>query len=144
MVIKMVQLGPGMYTQTQADCTVCQGSGEIIKKADICKKCKGKKLILTNEKIEVPIGVGIPNKEKINIGGKGNEHPTYRAGDLIVIVQVEEDDEYKRMKNDLLLEKKISLYESLSGFKFNLKHLNDHVITIENKKNHIIKHGEVK
>ena len=38
---------------------------------------------------------------------------------------------------------KISLIESLGGFKFNVNHLNGHEITIETKKDQIIKHKDV-
>lgn len=34
------------------------------------------------------IPVGFPNKEKVVVEGKGNEHPDYLAGDLVVIVTV--------------------------------------------------------
>ncbi len=63
----MVQLGPGMYTQSQQHCETCEGSGEIISKADICKKCRGNKLIQKMETVEVPVEVGCPDKEKIVI-----------------------------------------------------------------------------
>ena len=99
--------------------------------------------MLKSEKIEIPIEKGIKDKSKIEIKGKGNEHPEYRTGDLIVVVQVEEDKVYQRVKNDLILVKKISLIESLSGFAFNLKHISDLEITIETQKNQIIKHNDV-
>ncbi len=38
---------------------------------------------------------------------------------------------------------KLSLIESLGGFKINVNHLNGHKITIESKKNQIIKHKDV-
>ena len=38
----MVQMGPGMYTQSQAYCDKCSGKGKIIDESTICKTCKGK------------------------------------------------------------------------------------------------------
>lgn len=32
-VVKMVQLGPGMYTQTQQACAPCKGKGKIVEKS---------------------------------------------------------------------------------------------------------------
>ena len=141
VVIKMVQLGPGMYSQSQADCAECKGTGEKIKKEHICKTCKGKKLLEKKEKIEVPISPGVPEKEKIVIAGKGNEHPEYRSGDLIVITQIEGHELFKRSRNDLILEKSIALIEALSGFEFNLKHLNGQEITIKTGPGDIIQHN---
>lgn len=94
------------------------------------------------ENIEVPIDVGFPNQEKIVINGKGNEHPEYRAGDLVVVVTIEPHKVYKRVKNDLIMTKKISLIEALSGFSFNLDHINDQKITISTPKGKIVQHQE--
>lgn len=41
----------------------------------MCKKCRGNKIFIKNEVVDVPIEVGCPNKEKIVIWDKGNEHP---------------------------------------------------------------------
>ena len=40
-VVKMVQLGPGMYQQMQANCAACKGEGKIIEEKHKCKTCKG-------------------------------------------------------------------------------------------------------
>lgn len=140
VVIKMVQLGPGMYSQSQADCSECKGSGEKIKKEHICKTCKGNKLVDKKEKVEVPIAPGIADNEKIMISGKGNEHPEYRTGDLVVVTQIEEHNEFKRSKNDLIIDKSISLIEALAGFEFNIKHLNGQDITIKTNPGDIVQH----
>lgn len=44
VVMKMQQLGPGMYTQARAKCSDCNGEGELMDKKKLCKKCKGKKV----------------------------------------------------------------------------------------------------
>lgn len=36
--------------------------------------------------MDLHIPVGFPNKDNIIIEGKGNEHPDYLAGDLVVVV----------------------------------------------------------
>jgi len=144
VVVKMVQLGPGMYTQSQSDCKDCQGTGKFIEKKNICKECKGQKLNNKTEKIDVAIPVGVPNEEKIFVKGKGNEHFEYRTGDLIVIVRIKEHPIFKRLKNDLHIEKKISLIEALSGFAFNIDHLTSHKITVKTTPGDIITHKQVK
>lgn len=98
----------------------------------MCKGCNGQQIINANETVDLHIPVGFPNKDNIVIEGKGNEHPDYLAGDLVVVVTVQEDAHYKRINNDLYMTKKISLLESLAGFTYNLKHINDLLITIQN------------
>ena len=144
VVTRMTQLGPGMYTQSQGECKDCSGSGKTIEKKNLCKECNGQKLVKKTEKIDVPIAVGTPDEEKIVIKGKGNEHFEYRAGDLIVIVKIKENPNFRRVKNDLHMDKKISLIESLGGFEFNLDHLNHHQITIKSSPGNIVKHKDVK
>lgn len=144
VVVKMVQLGPGMYTQSQADCKDCKGTGKVIEKKNICKECKGDKLIKKTEKIEVPIAVGVPDEDKIVIKGKGNEHFEYRTGDLVVIVKIKEHAQFRRVKNDLHIDMKISLLEALAGFKFNIQHLDGNKVSIETGKDEITSHKQTK
>ena len=58
------------------------------------------------------------------VKSKGNEHPDYLTGDLVVIVLVKEHNVFTRKGDDIHMEKKVSLIESLTGFSFNLKLLN--------------------
>lgn len=55
---------------------------------------------------------------------------------------MEEDKDFERVGNDLYMTKKVSLIEALKGFSFNLKHINDHTITIQTPKGKIITHNE--
>lgn len=143
IVVKLVQMGPGMYSQSQAYCPDCSGEGKTIKKEHLCKGCNGDKTFQKTESVEIPIEVGIPNKAKLMIPGKGNEHPEYRAGDLYVIVEIKNNDVYKRIKDDLHITKKVSLIEALSGFSFNLQHLSDMDVTIAVPAKTVVKHMDV-
>lgn len=142
-IMRTVQIAPGMYTQSQSECTTCSSSGEIIEKSAICQKCKGKKLEVKKEVIDVGIPVGTPDGYKIVVNDKGDEHPEYRSGDLEVIVSVKPHKIFERRKNDLFLQKKISLLEALIGFKFNLQRFDEEIL-IESPPNTIVNHKDVK
>lgn len=142
VVIRMVQMGPGMYTQTQSHCDKCQGKGKIIEKGTQCKSCKTKGTTVANETVDLTIEPGFPNQEKLVVQSNGNEHPEYRTGDLVVVVQIEPHEVYKRQGNDLFMTKKIKLIDALKGFSFNLKHINDQTITISTPKGKVIAHEE--
>lgn len=141
-VIKMQQLGPGMYTQSQMECKDCSGTGKVIEKKNICKDCTGKKMSQKNEKIDIAVPVGTPDDDKIVIKSKGNEHFEYRAGDLVIVVKIKPNAVFRRVKNDLYMEKTISLIEALTGFAFNLDHLNDQCITIKSNPGTFVSHKE--
>lgn len=64
------------------------GKGKIIEKESICKICKGEGIKKVKEDVDVTIEPGFPNQEKVVIQGYGNEHPDYRTGDLVVVVQI--------------------------------------------------------
>ncbi len=143
IIVKLIQMGPGMYTQSQNYCQSCKGEGKIIPKGKKCKTCDAEKILSKNEVVDVPIPPGIADNQKTVIDGKGNEHPDYRRGDLIVFTKIDKHKLFTRKKNDLILEKKVSLIEALSGFSFNLKHLNNHEITISTPKGHVVRHNDV-
>ena len=46
-------LGRGMVQQIQASCGDCAGTGDFVREKDRCKKCKGKRLLDVDTKIEV-------------------------------------------------------------------------------------------
>ena len=53
-------IGPGMVQQIQSMCSDCGGTGDFIKEKDRCKKCKGKRTVDVNNKLEVSIDVEYP------------------------------------------------------------------------------------
>lgn len=138
--VKMVQIGPGMYTQSQAECSACKGTGEKIKKEHLCKTCKGEKLLTRKENVEIPIAAGVPDNEKVVVRGKGNEHPEYRAGDLVVVVQIEPHQLFRRSKDDLIIEQSVALIEALAGFEFTIHHLNGSDINVKTAPGDIVQH----
>ena len=40
----MMQLGPGMYSQSSAKCDECDATGIKFKEEDRCKVCKGERI----------------------------------------------------------------------------------------------------
>lgn len=46
-------IGPGMVQQIQSTCDDCAGTGDFVREKDRCKKCKGKRLVDLDVKLEV-------------------------------------------------------------------------------------------
>ena len=61
MVTKMVQLGPGMYSQSSGPCDDCRGKGEVIDEKHKCKTCNGKKVCKEKKIIEAEVDKGSPD-----------------------------------------------------------------------------------
>ena len=98
--------------------------------------------IVNNEKenIYVPLPCGIDNNEIIIIENKGNiiNNKQY---DIKINVILLNHEIFKRNGLDIYYYKDISLLESLTGFAFELEHLNNKKYKINNIKN-IIKNNE--
>ena len=74
IVEKLVQIGPGMYSQSREACSECRGEGEIIDEKTRCTDCKGKKVIEKEKVIEVAIEVGCPDETDIVFTGESDEY----------------------------------------------------------------------
>ena len=71
-VVKMFQMGPGMYQQVQQNCDDCKGEGETIEAGKRCKVCQGKKILNKEKIIEVPLDRGSFHGHAIHLYGEGN------------------------------------------------------------------------
>mmetsp|Transcript_27557 Transcript_27557/g.5061 ORF Transcript_27557/g.5061 Transcript_27557/m.5061 type:complete len:104 (-) Transcript_27557:383-694(-) len=90
---------------------------------DKCKTCKGNRVLKERKVIEVQVDKGAPNKNKITYPGESDEAPGLQPGDLIVILTEKEHSVYKRKKADLVMTKTITLKQALTGFSFDITHL---------------------
>lgn len=115
------QLGPLMITQST--CPSCAGKCEIIKNNNICKTCKGNKVVFKKKMYELKIPKGIPNnyKEvKKGMGGYVLEKNGYK--DIVYKFVYDIHDPYKLDSyNNVFIKIHISLEELLCGFKKDIK-----------------------
>ena len=143
MVKRLVQLGPGMYSQSAGPCDDCRGQGKRIDPKFRCTGCKGARTLNDKKVIEVTIDKGTPNHHKQSFHAEGDEEPGLAAGDLVLIFEEKEHPLFKRKKADLIITKSITLKEALTGYRFVLKHLDGDKI-IESAPGEIIKPGDIR
>jgi len=116
MVTRIVQLGPGMITQTTNHCDKCSGEGTIIPEGKRCKTCKTQKIVKEKDVIEVNLDKGAPNGKKYTFAGMSDEYPEHEAGDIVITVKEKEHKLFKRKQADIAMTLKITLLEALVGF----------------------------
>ena len=143
MVTKMTQMGPGMFSQSTGPCNTCRGQGKIIDEATKCKVCKGSQVLKERKVIEIVVDKGAPNHHKYNFHGESDEAPGLLPGDLIVIIEEKEHETFKRKKADLIMTKKISLKEALTGYSFIIHHFDGDKI-IESGPGDVVKPGDIR
>ena len=90
------------------------------------------------ETIYIDIPQGIDENEMIILRDKGNVVNEQVKGDLKINIKIQNNTSFKRSGLDIILEKTISLKESLCGFSFDIKHINGKSYTINNNKGNIV------
>jgi len=93
---------------------------------------------MEKERIYVKIKKGADSGEIIIIREKGNIINETLKGDIKLFIKVENKSKFKREGLNLKHQKSITLKESLTGFKFDIKHLNGKTYTINNDSGNII------
>jgi len=91
-----------------------------------------------HETLYVSVPKGVDDNEIIVLKDKGNVLTDSCRGDVKLFVKIENNTQFERNGLDLLIHKYISLKESLCGFSFELKYVNDKVFTINNNGGNII------
>ena len=123
-VMEIRQLGIGMMQQIQKTCYHCEGEGKIIRKEGICKECKGRKICKESTKYMFKLKQNMKDDDRINVEGIGCTVPDIdKQGDLVIILNVEEEKGWKRIGNNLELEVEILLSQALCGFSKIINHL---------------------
>jgi molecular chaperone DnaJ len=113
--------GTGQITQTggrmkfNVACPSCQGTGKNI---STCPTCHGEGTVSRTEPLEVRIKAGTRDGQRIRLAGKGNAgaHGGV-AGDLYVIIRIDEHPVFRRDGDDIYLTVPVSVAEAVLGAK---------------------------
>jgi molecular chaperone DnaJ len=113
--------GTGQITQTggrmkfNVQCPRCQGTGKNI---STCPTCHGEGTVSRTEPLEVRIKAGTRDGQRIRLAGKGNAggHGGV-AGDLYVIIRIDQHPIFRRDGDDIYLTVPVSATEAALGAK---------------------------
>jgi len=94
-----IRFQQGFFTMART-CGACRGTGRIV--ATPCKTCKGEGQIEQQKKLAVKIPAGIASGQRLRLTGEGEGGARGGpAGDLYVVIFVQDDDRFTRDGNDL-------------------------------------------
>ena len=97
-----VRYQQGFFTVART-CGQCRGTGQIIAKP--CQTCRGVGRVQKQRKITVRIPAGIATGQRLRLNGEGEAGPQGGpAGDLYVVIHVQEHPFFHREGNDLYCE----------------------------------------
>ena len=100
--------------QTQTTCGTCGGLGKVADKIPAGANAEG--LVKTDEEVSINIPAGARDGIQLNVRGKGNDAPFGGIpGDLLVVIEEEQDQSIKREGDKLHQELYISFPEAALG-----------------------------
>lgn len=95
-------------------CRACGGEGRIIE--EVCGKCHGDGRVRTEREVEVEIPPGVSSENFLTLRGLGNIGPRGGPrGDIIVLLEVQEDPRFLRDGENLLYELPITFAQAALG-----------------------------
>lgn len=144
VVMRVRQLGPGMVQQMQAQCPDCGGAGKIIKPGDECRPCNGKGVVKEKKTLEVVVDKGMKHGQKVTFQGEADQSPDTVPGDVVVVLQQKEHENFRREGNHLFMKKEISLLDALRGVDFTVSHLDGRVLRIKTPSGQVVKPNQIK
>lgn len=97
-----------------------------------------------NETLYIPISKGIDDKEMIVLREKGNVMDNNLKGDVKIIINIQNETQFKRDGLNLHMEKEITLKESLCGFQFIIQHVNGKQLRFSSEAGLPTKDGTIK
>ena len=128
-----------MYSQSTGPCSDCGGTGSTIDESKKCKNCNGKKVVKEKKVITCEVDKGAPHGEKYIFHGESDAHPDKEAGDVVLMVNEQPHKTFKRKGADLLIEKEITLLESLTGVDFVVDFLDGSKFRVQTEQGVVIK-----
>lgn len=129
--ITVRHLGIGMIRQLRTICDNCNGEGIYISDLDKCVECKGKKIVKSKKILNVNIGKGMKNNQKIIFEGESDQLPNIDPGNVIIVLKQQKHSIFHCEKLNLITNIRISLADALCGGHFAVPHLNKRILRVK-------------
>ncbi|MFP4021096.1 MAG: molecular chaperone DnaJ [Halanaerobium sp.] len=105
----------GQFTQSRV-CPKCGGDGKIIEES--CHKCNGSGKVRKQRKLTVNIPAGVDTGTRLRMSGEGQAgEKGGPAGDLYIVIDVQDHEIFDRKGDDLYCEVPISFVQATLGDK---------------------------
>ncbi len=95
-------------------CPTCGGEGQRIE--NLCDQCNGRGVQPQEKTVEVEVPAGVSSGDYLTLRAQGNAGPRGAGrGDILVVMDVEEDERFVREGNDLIYELPITFTQAALG-----------------------------
>jgi molecular chaperone DnaJ len=95
-------------------CPTCGGDGQVIDSP--CDACRGRGVASAEHTVEVEVPAGVSTGDYLTLRGQGNAGPRGGGrGDVLVVLEVEEDERFQREGSDLIYDLGITFSQAALG-----------------------------
>ena len=103
------------HMQTATPCHQCGGSGQVVDRVPPGADSSG--MLHCEERVSIKIPAGVSDGMQLKVAGKGNDAPGSRGipGDLIVLIEEQEDKSLKREGHNLHYDLYLSFPDAVLG-----------------------------
>ena len=103
----------GQFVSVQP-CRTCSGEGRVIERP--CPKCSGEGRLRSEREVEVEVPAGVTSENFLTLRGRGSVGPRGGSrGDLVVLLEVQEDPRFVREGSDLVHELPVTFTQAALG-----------------------------
>lgn len=124
VVMRTARIAFGTFSTTST-CDKCHGAGKLIK--NVCKECNGSGLNKIKKEITVKIPAGVDNGFHLRLKNEGNSIRNGKSGDLYIVINVEDNQFFKRKGNDVYIDIPITFSQATLGTKIEIPTLDENV-----------------
>lgn len=103
----------GQFVSVQP-CRACEGEGRVIEKP--CTTCSGEGRVRAEREIAIEVPPGVTSENFLTLKGRGSAGPrSGPRGDLVVLLEVQDDPRFTRDGSDLVCELPITFAQAALG-----------------------------
>jgi molecular chaperone DnaJ len=103
----------GQFVSVTA-CPTCNGEGSLLR--DVCATCRGDGRTRRERTVEIDIPPGVSSENYLTLRGQGQAGPRGGpSGDLVAVIEVEEDPRFERHGDDLVYDLPVSFSQAALG-----------------------------
>jgi molecular chaperone DnaJ len=103
----------GQFVSVQP-CRACGGEGRVIERP--CTKCSAEGRVRSEQSVDVEVPAGVTSENFLTLRGRGSVGPRGgHRGDLVVLLEVQEDPRFVREGSDLIHERPITFTQAALG-----------------------------
>ncbi len=95
-------------------CPSCEGEGTIV--AEPCPECRGDGRVRSEKTVQVDVPAGVADHHYLTLRGHGVPGPRNGPpGDLIAVLEIEDDPRFERHEEDLVFDQALSFSQAALG-----------------------------